>query len=283
MGAIHYEAVYPDGEFKRSNTLADLVNEGGYLFLVKKEEGYHCGTYSRYQATVVNESDKPTKADYKGFGLKEFKIDGIAANYYIDLSFYFPNGALGKREFRHDIRYNHPGEGYSRIKPEWSLETQYKDIFAYFDNVAKYGDATYTKILELEREVYAKDAAYRQEENEYACFKDRLKQASMCIHEFMIPDEWRSISEWMFDGFFLTGIQRVFIPASITFIERFPFSFCDRDNVKQIFCSAEEPPKIGRHFQAYSPNTVLYVPKNSLEKYTSDADWSEVFPVIKGF
>lgn len=281
MGAIHYEAVFSNGEFKQSNILSDLVQEGGYLFLVRKTEGYSCMTYSHYEAQVVDESDNPSQANINGFRFDSFRITGNASNYHLSLSYNTPEGVYGSRDFRDDISYNHPSEGYSRIKTEWSLSSQYKDIFAFFDNVSKYGNDVYMKILELEREVYAKDAAYRQEHDNYNAFKNRVEKVNECVQELVFPEGWNNIYTWEFNGVYFKTIQQVFLPKTISFIECLPFSFCGE--IKQVFCYATEPPHIGKYYRGYSPDTVLYVPKESLDKYADNPDWSEVFPVIKVF
>ena len=281
MGAIHYEAVFSNGEFKRSNVLADLVQEGGYIFLVRKTEGYSCMTYSHYEAQVVDESDKPSQANINGFRFDTFRITGNASNYHLSLSYYTPEGVYGSRDFRDDISYNHPSEGYSRIQTEWSIGSQYKDIFAFFENVSKYGKDVYMQILELERDLYAKDAAYRQEHDDFNAFNNRVFKANECVQELMIPEGWKDINTWEFKGVYYKNLQQVFLPETINWIGCLPFCFCGE--VKRVFCYAKEPPRIGEHYRSYSPDTVLYVPKESLDKYADNPDWSEVFPVIKVF
>ena len=281
MGAIHYEAVFSNGEYKTSNALAELIREDDCLFFVKKEEGYYCNTYSHYKAIVVDAQERPTQAVINKFRFDSFEIYGNASDYQLRLPYYTPDGSYNYRVFREDISYNHPGEGFSRIKPEWSISTQYKDIFSFFDNVAKYGNDGCSKILELEREAYAKDAAYRQEKAKYDSFKNCIEKVSICIRELAFPEGWTDIYEWEFDGIYIKELLYVFIPASIKWISRLPFCFCD--DVKHVFCYAEEPPRIGQHYKRYSPDTTLFVPKDNLDKYTNDAAWSEIFPIIKGF
>ena len=280
MNDILFEAVFQNGEIKTSKTLSDLVNLEGYLFLVKKEEGYRCRTYSHYRATVVDESGQPKSANYKGFSFDSFRIDGNASDYQLQLTYLNPDGSKGYREFKSDISYNHPSEGYSRIRTEWQYSTQYRDIFDYFDNVQKYGQEGYAKILELERTAYSNDAAFRQERDEYNHYKDQVRHLIDCIQELTIPECQTTLSELTFDGLHLKNLHRLVIPKSVTWIERIPFPFCD--SIRQVFCMAEEPPQIGTHYRKYSMNTELYVLKESLEKYLSDPGWSDAFINIKG-
>ena len=282
MGAIHYEAVFPDGEFRTSNSLSELIHQGGYLFLVEKEEGYRCNTYSHYRAKIIDESGSQAQATVNGFRFNSFSIHGNASEYLLDLPYYTPDGTYGSHKFRNDISFNHSLEGYSRIKPEWDIVSQYKDIFSFFDNIAKYGKESYERIIQLEREAYANDAKFRLEERDFKAFRNRLEKASECIQELIIPEGKDSIYDWEFIGLDFKEVKRIFLPDSIKTIGSIPFLFCGDTNL-QVFCHAEEPPQIISHHRSYSTDSVLYVHKNSLEKYMNNPDWSEVFPVIKGF
>ena len=176
MGDIHYEAVFPDGRFESSNSLPDLIQNGGYLFLVEKERGYSCNTYSHYKAIIIDESGTPAQAIVNGFSFNSFSIYGNAADYILYLPYYTPEGIFGSHEFKNDISYNHPLEGFSKIKPEWSIDSQYKVFFSFFESIAKYGKESYKRIIQLEREAYANDAAYRLEKHEFEGFLQILKR-----------------------------------------------------------------------------------------------------------
>lgn len=282
MGEIHYEAVFPDGRFESSNSLPDLIQNGGYLFLVEKERGYSCNTYSHYKAIIIDESGTPAQAIVNGFSFNSFSIYGNAADYILYLPYYTPEGIFGSHEFKNDISYNHPLEGFSKIKPEWSIDSQYKVFFSFFESIAKYGKESYKRIIQLEREAYANDAAYRLEKHEFEGFRSRLEKASEFIQELIIPDGRKDIYDWEFEGLHFKEIKRIFLPGSLKTIGNLPFGFCGDKNI-QVFCHAEEPPLIVSHYRSYSTDSALYVHKNSLEKYMNNPDWSAVFPVIKGF
>lgn len=280
MGAIHYEVIQQDGSFIRYNSLEELKDLEDFLFIVKKEEGYHCATYSHYSAQIIDKEGTCAKADYKGYVFSVFKIIGQAADYILSVRFDRPaNQGSTLREFHQDISYNHTYEGYSTLKPEWDLETQYKNIFAYLDELDKYGLETYNRILELEREAYKQNALYRREKYDYMRYQKHVNCIMTYVKELYIPDSVTSIYDNI-EPYLYESIERVYLPKSLEYIDHFPFS--GGDGLKQVFCLAEKPPRIRFAIPHISADIALYVPKTSLEAYQNDESWSKCFLIIKG-
>ena len=284
---IRYHAVSFDGTFKSSNNIRDLRDKGDYDFLVRNEIRKICNTYDYYDSIIVDEFDEPTFINYHGFGLEFFQIKGEARNYILDIRFmrigtdgYFHNNAYEHHVFNSDISFNHIGEDYKRTLPEWSLPTIYQDIFNYFDELLNFGDLGYEEVISLRRKLYATEAAYRQEVDTYSIFRDNVSKLRRCISEIIIPDEWHVITK----GIIISdSIQRIVIPSSIEAIFGMPFE-CG-DNLKQIFCYCEQPPKLyeSNSGLAFSTSTALYVPEKSIDNYRNNKEWNNMFPIIKGF
>ena len=284
MGAIHYEVVQKDGDFKRYDSLDDIKHLGDYFFIVQKEEGYHCATYSHFKAQVIDPEGNFSKADYHGYEFRHFEITGNAGEYLLKLSFQLPQGGGYKeRTFREDISFNHYYEDYKSTKPEWDITTQYKDIFDYFDNLDKYGVDAYERIIELERDAFRQHALYERSQFDYESYKKHIDSLMKCVKELYVPKEVEYI--WIshrsvFSLELFDSVERIFLPASLKQIES--LSFSGDKNLKQVFCMAETPPKIS-FSHPYGPETELYVPKCSMQAYKDDESWSKSFPVIKGF
>ncbi len=206
MGAIHYEVVQVDGSFKRYNTIDELKDIGDFFFIVEKEEGYHCATYSHYHARIIDKDGNPTQVDYKGYIFRIFSISGQAGNYILSIRFDMPHGQGSKlREFHKDISYNHTYEAYSMIKPEWDYGTQYKDLLNYFEELDKYGVDAYDRILELEeeqkrvREQEEKRIRLEAEELEESLlphFKEKSVFIASCLALILLVI---IVSSWWFD------------------------------------------------------------------------------------
>ena len=116
-----FDAVNIDFNFTVYDSLEDIPRESGILCIIKKTEGYHCRTYSHYSAEVVDINGLPSAVNYHGYVFSSFRITGQAADYCLKLEFRDPLGHSRIREFRSDISFGHHGEGYSRIKDEWSV------------------------------------------------------------------------------------------------------------------------------------------------------------------
>lgn len=270
----HFEVVHSNFNFTRYDNLLDIPNDS-YICIVKKEEGYHCRTYSLYTAEIVDKSGAHSSVNYNGYVFSEFSIKGNASNYCLDLPYKTILGVQKKREFRSDLSSNHSGEGYSRIKKEWDISSQYKDLFGFFDNLLKYGEESYELILNHEREAYANDAAYRQERDRFEAYRKETERYKECVKELYIPEGWTEIPY----GFsYSYGIERVFIPSSITYMTCVP----DSSTLKMVFCRATVPPRIGDTRWLSDHGVHLYVPKDSVRAYSEDPYWSQAFSIIKG-
>lgn len=280
MGTIHYEVVHADGSFKRYNTIDELKDIGDFFFIVEKEEGYHCATYSHYHARIIDEDGNPTHADYRGYIFRLFSIYGQAGDYVFSIRFDMPRGQGSKlREFHEDISYNHTYEAYSMVKPEWDYGTQYKDLFTYFDNLDKYGVDAYDRILELEREAYKQNALYRREQYDYSKYKDHISHVVTYVKELVIPESVTRITDEN-EPYLYDSIERLFLPSTLESICHFPFY--GGKGIKQVFCMAEKPPQVFESFRSYDNETTLYVPREALQAYKENDVWAKVFIVMKG-
>lgn len=286
MGAIHFEVVKKSGDFNRYESLDSIEIPEDFYFIIKKEEGYHCATYSHYKAQVIDKQGNDSFVDYKGFVFCGFDITGNASEYILRLNFELPQGQGTKqRVFKSDISYNTYYEDYKTTKPEWDGPTQYKDILGYFDDLEKYGVEAYDRILELEREAYRQKALCEREKFDHETYKKHIDRLMECVKEFFVPETVEYIySSHISMGlcpYIYNSIERVFLPSSLKFIETLPFS--GGDNLKQVFCMAGIPPRISRYYRQYGPETELYVPKDSLQAYKDDESWAKCFTIIKGF
>ena len=271
---IHFDVVTTDFDFKSYESLTDIPNDG-FLCIIKKTEGYSCSTYSHYTAEVVDLNGAPSSVNYHGYVFSLFKITGRASDLRLVLEYVNVTGMTKKREFRTDLSFNHPGEGYSRIKDEWSDSSQYKAIFGFFDNLLKYGEEAYDLILRYEREAYANDAAYRQTRDRFEFFEKETAKYKECVRELYIPEEWGSIP-WEF--YYSDGVERVFIPSSVTSIGKVPYT----SRLQQVFCLSPVPPRIGDTRFLSDHGAHLYVPKDSVQAYKDDRYWSQAFLIING-
>lgn len=271
----HFEFVKEDFSFTQYNNLSDIPEGDGARCIVKMIRGYHCATYSHYEAEVVDKDGNPSAVNYLGYSFSSFKISGPASNHCLILEYKNTKGEKKERTFRSDISFNHSGEGYSRIKDEWSRSTQYKDIFEFFDYLTKYGEDAYEIILKYEREAFENDAAYRQERDQYDSYRKSEADYKECVRELYFPDTWTSIP---YNFGYSDNLERIFIPASINYIPRIPHL----SRLKMIICLAENPPRIGDTRWLSDHGVHLYVPQSSVQIYKDDKDWSSAFLVING-
>ena len=223
--------------------------------------------------------------DYKGFVFRGFEITGNASEYILKLNFDLPQGQGSKqRVFKSDISYNTYYEDYKTTKPEWDGPTQYKDILGYFDDLEKYGVEAYDRILELEREAYRQKALCEREKFDHENYERYIHRLMECVKEFFVPETVDHIWDSQRDGFTLyiyDSVERVFLPATLKYVHGIPFS--GGNNLRQVFCMAENPPKIGFCYRQYGPEIELYVPKDSLQAYKDNESWAKCFTIIKGF
>lgn len=275
--SIYYEAVYDDGTFKRYEHLDDIPKIS-YLLIVRKEETYACQTYTEYEAFLFNRDGREGYCTYKGYTFSTFRIAGPARNYCLYLPYKNPKGEYKEHVFLSDISFNHAAEDYKQIKPEWEGKTQYKVIFDYFDGLIRYGEDAYKEILLLERKLYAQEAICRQLEDELKQRKNNSQRLRECVKELHIPTGWTDIPNDLFYGI---DIQIVFIPATVHSIAQGAFGIAPRK--RKVICLATVPPQITHRgdWIKIVMGDILYVPKNAVNAYKNNSDWSTLFNTIK--
>lgn len=274
---VEYHAVFKDGEFMRRDSLEQLSHVEDYVFLVKKVElePRQANTYGYYDFIFVDSTGRECTSDYRGYELFKLYVRGQAADYQLILEYRNPDGVFRKREFRSDISFNKPRDGYSIIDDEWKSGEEYKAVFSFIDDLIKLGDEAYFTILDLKRKLFAEDANRRWDKHEFEKKIADYELFMECVEEIIIPDTWTSV-----DICYKKNLKRVFLPETVQFINQCPFFGCD--SIKMIVCLAKVPPRVIKAYREYGPDTTLYVPKRSQSLYEGDEMWRKIFPVIKG-
>jgi len=107
---------------------------------------------------------------------------------------------------------------------------------------------------------------------------EQMVFAYLNLEEIELPDTLITLEDRCFDG---CNLKKIRLPKSLTSMDFFTFWHCEK--IKKIEVLATKPPKIrnlphsaGRLITGDSKNAILYVPKESLEKYKKATGWKDV-------